>query len=274
MIASDKHLMECNQEFWDYLVDKHYSSEFYGVDKFLNGQNSLDEIELKVIGEITGKNILHVQCHFGLATLSMAREGGVVSGADFSYKSIQAANNLCQLSGLEAKFYQSNVYELSEKISDKFDIVFTSYCVLCWLPDLYEWARQIASRMSPGGKFCLVEFHPIMHSLKRSSRGPVIIGEPYFNEGVMEFIPDGRGSYALPEVPSRHNTYEWAHPISEIITSLVNAGLHILEMEEYPYSTQGGFSECLEADQDGLWRYPDSEFGVPLTFSITAQKPK
>ncbi len=273
MIESNKYLMKCNQDFWDSLVDEHYSSEFYGVDKFLNGQNSLDEIELEVIGEIAGKNILHVQCHFGLSTLSLAREGGSVSGADFSYKAIQAANKLCHISGLDAKFYQSNVYELSEKIPYKFDIVFTSYGVLCWLPDLGEWAKQIASRISPGGKFCIVEFHPIMHALKRSSRGPVIIGRPYFNENVMEFIPDGSGSYALPEVPSRHTTYEWAHPISEIVTSLVDAGLHILEMEEYPYSTQGGFSECLVVGQDGLWRYPDSEFGVPLTFSITAEKP-
>ena len=83
MIESNKYLMKCNQDFWDSLVDEHYSSEFYGVDKFLNGQNSLDEIELKVIGEIAGKNILHVQCHFGLSTLSLAREGGSVSGADF-----------------------------------------------------------------------------------------------------------------------------------------------------------------------------------------------
>lgn len=119
----------------------------------------------------------------------------------------------------------------------------------------------------------MVEFHPIMQALKKSSMGPVIIGEPYFNEEVMEFLPDGSGSYAIPEVPSRHTTYEWAHPISEIITSLVEAGLHIQKMEEYPYTTQGGFSECLTEGQDGLWRYPESEFGVPLTFSITAGKP-
>ena len=273
MIESDKYLMKCNQDFWNSLVEEHYVSEFYGVDRFLDGQNALDEIELDVLGEITGKDILHVQCHFGLSTLNLVRKGGCVAGADFSYKAVKVADKLSKISGVKAKFYESNVYELSEKIPDKFDIVFTSYGVLCWLPDLGEWARQIASRIYPGGKFCMVEFHPIMQALKKSSMGPVIIGEPYFNEEVMEFLPDGSGSYAIPEVPSRHTTYEWAHPISEIITSLVEAGLHIQKMEEYPYTTQGGFSECLTEGQDGLWRYPESEFGVPLTFSITAGKP-
>ena len=119
----------------------------------------------------------------------------------------------------------------------------------------------------------MVEFHPVMQTLMKREDGTVVMGNPYFNEGAMAYEPDGTGSYATPHMPINETTYEWAHSVGEVVTAISNAGLSIVHLNEFPYTTQGDFMACLNEDQHGLWRYPDSKHGVPLTYAIMARKP-
>jgi len=222
---------------------------------------------------VSGRSLLHMQCHFGLTTLSWARLGAEVTGFDFSPSAVTTARKIAEELKMEARFVESNVYGFSECIKDRFDIAFTSYGVFCWLPNLTEWAKEAAGMIKPGGRFHPVEFHPIMQPLKRREDGAVVTGNPYFNERAMAYEPDGTGSYATPHEPISETTYEWAHSIGEVVTAISNAGLNIVRLNEFPFTTQGDFMACLDEDEHGLWRYADSKHGIPLTYAIMARKP-
>ena len=189
---------DANHSHWDSVVEGHYHSDFYVVKGFMAGDNKLDQIELSEIGEVSDKSLLRIQCHFGLTILSWARLGAKVTGVDFSPASVTTARRLAKELRIDARFVESNVHGLSKRIKEQFDIIFTSYGVLCWLSDLTEWAKEAAAMIKPGGRFHIVEFHPIIKALKRNDDGAVILGLPYFNEGVMAYEPDGTGSYATP----------------------------------------------------------------------------
>ena len=183
-----------NLEFWESVVPQHIKSDYYDVNGFLKGNSSLDEIEIGQVGNISGKTLLHLQCHFGLSTLSLARLGAIVTGIDFSSSAISEAKRLAKVSKIDATFVKANVYDLSENLQQKFDVVFSSYGVLCWLPNLNEWATQIAACLNHGGTFHLIEFHPLMTALTKNAANELIVENSYFNEEV-EVFPD------LIEVP-------------------------------------------------------------------------
>ena len=153
--------LRTNRELWDAWTGIHRGSAFYGVDAFLSGESSLSGIEREAVGDVSGKRLLHLQCHFGMDSLSWARLGAEVTGVDFSPRAIDAARDLAVQAGLEAEFLCADVTRLPAAWSGRFDIVFTSYGVLPWLPDLVSWAGTIARVLRPGGAFHLVEFHPL-----------------------------------------------------------------------------------------------------------------
>ena len=259
-----------NLKFWNSVVAEHVESDFYDVAGFLDGAINLDDIEMNQVGDVRGKTLLHLQCHFGLSTLSLVRMGALATGVDFSPDAIEAARRLSQESGLSARFVESNIYDISDNLDEQYDIVFTSYGVLCWLPDLGKWAEQIACCLKDGGRFHLVEYHPLMTALESGSGNDVVLRNSYFNEGVEIF--EVEGSYASPKSFISETTYEWNHSIGEVITALVNVGLNIDTFNEYPYATDGGFVGYLRRDEDKKWRVPDHKWGVPLTYSISASK--
>lgn len=265
-----KDYKNANLKFWDSIVEEHWKSDFYDVPSFLAGKTSLDPLEMEVVGDVNGRTLLHLQCHFGLSTLSWVRLGAIATGIDFSPAAISTANKLSQKSGLPAKFIESNIYDISKIIEEKYDIVFASYGVLCWLPELDKWAKEIAHCMKAGGRFHLVEYHPLMNTLDSGTGNEVILKNSYFNEGVE--ILEAEGSYANPESHIKNSTYEWSHSIGEVITALLKAGLHIDNFVEYPYATEGGWISYLRKGEDGKWRVPDHKWGVPLTFSLSASK--
>ncbi|RDE11490.1 MAG: SAM-dependent methyltransferase, partial [Candidatus Thorarchaeota archaeon] len=153
---------EANQKLWDELARLHFDSKTYKTKEFLEGSIVLHPIELQELGEVKGKTLLHLQCQFGLDTLSWARKGATVTGVDFSGASIQLARRLSRQTRLKAKFIQSNIYDLPNALHEEFDIVFTSYGVLCWLPDLRKWAEIISRFLKSKGVFYIAEFHPLM----------------------------------------------------------------------------------------------------------------
>jgi len=151
---------DTNKARWNELVGLHAKSEEYDLEGFIAGRNSLHRVELDILGDIAGKSLLHLQCHFGLDTLSWARLGAKVTGVDFSESAIELARQIAARIGVDAEFICSNVYDLPEVHEGEYDIVFTSVGVLCWLQDIRGWGRIIARYLKPGGVFLLVESHP------------------------------------------------------------------------------------------------------------------
>ncbi|MFW6085042.1 MAG: class I SAM-dependent methyltransferase [Gemmatimonadota bacterium] len=253
-----------NRELWDAWTAIHESSDFYDVDTFRAGGNTLHSIELELVGDVAGKDLLHLQCHFGLDTLSWARRGARVTGVDFSEPAIALARELAENQGLAAEFVCREVTSLPEEWTDRFDVVFTSYGVLPWLPDLGAWARTIARVLAPNGRFFLVEFHPFATMLDEEGR----IRHPYFRSDVPDRY-ELQGSYADREAPVEHEAFEWAFSLSDVHTALVGAGLTIRRMREYPFSPFGCY-DFLEQTGPDRWEVRGSEVDEPLVFALEA----
>ena len=151
---------QVNNEAWDAWAALHVESDYYDVEGFKKGSSTLNRIELEELGDVAGKTLLHLQCHFGLDSLSLARMGAEVTGVDFSSEAIANAQRLNDEVGLKARFIRSDIYELPDSLDGQFDIVFTSYGVLRWLPDVERWGKAIARCLKPGGVFHIVEYHP------------------------------------------------------------------------------------------------------------------
>lgn len=258
-----------NKALWNELTPVHFKS--YGVDRFLNGETTLDSIQLTELGDVRGKTLLHLQCHFGLDTMSWAREGAISTGVDFSEESIKTANELRNKAGLESvRFINSNIYDLPNQLDEKFDIVYTSQGVLCWLKDINEWARIIRKYLNPGGIFYIMESHPfsmIFDDEREDFR--MIPKYKYFSKEPICWpadFPDYSDGNYYPENPS----YEWMWTISDIVNALVTAGLKIEFVNEFDKLFYKAFPG-MKKDEDGWWYLPDYRDIIPLMFTIKAK---
>jgi 2-polyprenyl-3-methyl-5-hydroxy-6-metoxy-1,4-benzoquinol methylase len=191
-----KEYLDVNRQHWDELVPVHVRSTYYDIDAFRVGKSSLNSLEREELGDVRGKTLLHLQCHFGLDTLSWAREGAIVTGADFSEPAIEAARALSAECGIEARFVVSDVNSLPQRLEGQFDIVFTSYGALCWLPDIKHWAEVVAHFLRPGGTFYIVEFHAMASVfIMEPDVSDLVVREPYFSTDEPLVFEDD-GSYA------------------------------------------------------------------------------
>ena len=220
-----------NRALWDELVSIHMESDFYDVEGFKRGRTALRHIELEEIGDVSGKSLLHLQCHFGLDTLSLARLGAKVTGADFSAEAIGAARQLARELDIEATFVHGGLYELPEVIDAEFDFVFTSYGALAWLPDVRRWADVVAYFLRPGGTFYMVEFHPIVEAFGGTDT-PVLEGTYFHDDEPAEWKCDG--TYAKPGAAVSNRSYQWRHPVGDVVSALVESGLTIEFLHEHP----------------------------------------
>lgn len=260
--------LKANQTSWDKRAGAHFDTEFYRMDAFLKGENSLKSIELQGVGSVEGKSLLHLQCHFGQDTLSWARLGAKVTGVDFSDKAIKKARELNEQLGLDATFIQSDVLELDKNLEGQFDIVFTSYGVLGWLPNLKDWARIIGRFLKPGGLFYIVEFHPTLLTLDFKSGK---IHYDYFHqETPLEEVVEG--TYADRSAPIKSTEYYWIHSMHETIQPLLDQGLQLIEMEEYPYCSYPCFDNLVEQSPGKYVHSMMKEITVPYLFSLKMRK--
>ena len=264
-----------NLQTWEAWTKIHVGSEFYDVASFRDGTrpNRLRDYEMREVGAVEGKTLLHLQCHFGLDTLSWAGLGAQVTGADFSPAAIQAATELAADVGLAARFVVSNLYELTANLEGKFDVVYTSRGVLGWLPDIRQWAQILAHFVAPGGFAYVTEVHPVAMAFddENVSPGELRLAYPYWeHEGPLTF--QVQGSYADREAPTDGLTeHSWNHSLGEIVTALIDAGLTIDFLHEFdfcewelPYLVEGA---------DGKWRLPGDDHGrLPLFLSLRASK--
>jgi SAM-dependent methyltransferase len=255
------------------------------MEGFLRGEKSLYPVEMDEVGDVSGKSLLHLQCHFGMDTLNWARHGAKVTGLDFSQPAVEEARALAARIGItDATFVQSNLYDAREALAGEFDVVYTGIGALCWLHDIREWARIVAHFVKPGGFFYIYEGHPILWALDLDSDRPdhqLVITEPYFErDRPSEYI----GEYTYTDGPALKNTrnYEWNHGIGEIVTALIDAGLRIDFLHEHREMAWQGLpwmvpSEPTTTDtrhhRRASWRLPeDQRDHCPLMYSIRATR--
>jgi len=258
-----------NLALWDERAIDHLDSPLYGLSDFKQGKSSLTHIELEALGDIRGLSILHLQCHFGQDTLSLSRLGAKVTGVDFSESAIEMAKKLNAELGLDAKFICSSIYDLTEKLDDTFDIVFTSYGVLKWLPDIGRWGEIVSHFTRTGGRFFIVEFHPYLYVFDYDKAEKITY--PYF-VGEEPISYDEVGSYATPDSKNKvRKAHSWPHPTSRVINSLIGSGFTINNFSEYPYSTIDCFP-FLKRIGDQKYVHQTHPEMVPFLYSIDAIK--
>lgn len=260
---------KANTLHWNAMTEVNVDSDFYDLPSFIAGRNSLRQIELDGLGEgIAGKSLLHLQCHFGQDTLSWARMGAQVTGVDMSPQAIAKARELRDTLGIEASFVCCNVYDLPSHLEGQFDIVFASYGVIGWLPDVAQWARVGAQFLKPGGQLFLAEFHPYIWMYDSQFQ---TIEHAYFNRKVIA-EPSGH-SYADPDQALAEDLmeYGWNHPLSDVINGFIQAGLQIESLHEYDYSPWPCFPNLRE---DGPQQWVFEHFGrkIPYVYALKATK--
>jgi len=269
--------LKANLASWDEAVGLHVGSELYDVAGFKAGKTSLSDIELSELGPFVGEGttLLHLQCHFGLDTLSWARRGAVVTGADFSGEAVRTARALADEVGLPARatFVQSDVEHLPDALPTRFDVVFTSWGVLLWLGDLERWAEVVDHFLEPGGTFYIAEFHPYAFLLAEDTTPDALrIGYPYFMHGVPQRF-DEDGDYADAEAKLEHTvTFEWLHGFAEIVDPLLRRGLRLDFLHELPFTVPGLPFPFLETDDRGMLRLKGHHEDFPLTFTLKMTK--
>ncbi|MDX9971736.1 MAG: class I SAM-dependent methyltransferase [FCB group bacterium] len=265
---------EANRKLWNIWADKHRDSAFYNVPAFLAGHCTLLPAERELLGDVRGKRLLHLQCHFGLDTLSWARRGAEVTGVDISDRAIAHAQALSEEAGLPARFIRADLFDLPNVLDETFDIVFTSYGTIGWLSDLAQWGRIAAQYVRPGGRFCIVEIHPFLSVLgpwDAAAPEDLRVQAPYFRDGAPERSVETT-SYAMRPGETHPETecFEWLTTFSGVQTALIDAGLQITKVREYPWCCYAHFPFMTRRD-DGTYA-PPPPVNLPFLFGILAHK--
>lgn len=266
-------LFEDNRTNWDERARIHTrdTTGFYDLEAFRSGNDVLGPVEAAEIGDVTGKRLLHLQCHFGLDTLSLARRGAHVTGLDFAPSAIAAARDLAEEVGLEAQFVEGNLYDAPDLVEGTFDIVYVSWGAICWLPDIRRWAEIVANFLNSDGVFYFAESHPMFNLLEEED-GDIVLRYGWLTPKDEPLSFDEAVTYTGDETPlTSTRTHEWHHPLSEIFGGLRDAGLQIEMFNEHTVLPWPQLPMMVETSQ-GLYRLPDGKPEIPLSFSLKARK--
>ena len=257
---------ETNRNTWNQKVDIHAKSDMYALEKFKAGACTLMPYELKALGDVKGKSLLHLQCHFGQDTLSWSRRGALCTGVDISDDAIKLARRLNRELDQNTRFVRSNVLDTSLCIKDQFDIVFTSYGVIGWLPDLKPWGYMIAEHLNSGGTFYMVEFHPILWMFDYLETPPKL--KYHYNQDEVIY-EEYQGTYADDNASIMSKEFGWNHGLGEVVSALTEAGLKIEFLKEHDESPYNVFPN-LQQTNSGMYKMKDQLF--PMVFEIKATK--
>jgi SAM-dependent methyltransferase len=263
--------LRANRENWDDRVGIHVLSEFYDVEGWLRDAPGPLERERALIGDVRGKSLLQLQCHFGKETLQWARAGAVVTGVDFSPAAIEAAQKLAARAGLEDRstFVCSNVYDAAQVLEgQEFDVVYVTLGSLGWLPDIRQWAKVVATMIAPGGQFYLFDVHPLAFCF--DDEGARVVYD-YFEDSANPLIFDDDTTYTDGGRVEHTRTYEWNHSLAEIVQSLIDEGLVVDTLLEHDWTVYQGFP-WLEKDDEGIYQIPLGYPRLPLTFTLHARR--
>lgn len=271
MSRSHQDPIAANRRLWDARTPVHLRSAYYDVEGFRSGRSSLHDLEVDEVGDVAGRTLLHLQCHFGLDTLSWARLGARVTGVDFSSVAVTEARKLAAELGVEACFVESDIYGLPDILTGTFDVVFTSYGALEWLPDITRWAQVACSFVRPGGLLYVAELHPTAMILSdEPGVRQLRIGYPYWSAGEpLRF--EEEGTYADYDAPLKLPEYVWNHGLGEIVSGIVEAGLVLEFLHEHDRTVYQQLP-FMQKGADGWWRLPPTMPALPLLFSLRARR--
>lgn len=269
-----------NEANWDGRADIHINGGYQGIDDLVS-DNSAITPELAQdthrFGDLSGKDVIHLQCHLGTDTIGFARLGASrVVGIDLSSNSLAYARNIAAKAGTDVDYIKANVYDARQAVEGDFDLVYTSIGVLVWLPDVESWARTVVSLLKPGGMFFIRDDHPMFMTIGEIGSdvpGALQVEQPYFEQPEpLTWEEDGSYADSSDAPRNKHKTnHQWNHSLGEIITALIRAGLVIDEVEETPYSAWCPWPDLMVEEQ-GRWRLKDNPERLPLQFAITAHK--
>lgn len=266
-----------NRANWDERVPAHAASPDYNVDDFLADPAYLSQVvrfDLPLLGDISGQRGVHLQCHIGTDTISLARLGASMTGVDFSGPAVRQARALAEQTGADATFVESDVYEAADAAGrGAFDFVFTGIGALCWLPSVRRWGQVVADLLRPGGRLFIREGHPMLWSLEDGREDDLLVVEyPYFEREEPTTFDQG-GTYVATDVEFELTvTHEWNHGLGEIVTALLDAGMTITGLTEHdsvPWEAQPGQMDEIGG---GEWRLRDRPWRVPHSYTLQAVK--
>ena len=266
--------VEANRRLWDARTPIHVGSAFYDVDGFRAGRSTLHDLEVGEVGDVDGRTLLHLQCHFGLDTLSWARLGARVTGLDFSGQAITAARALAGETGVDARFVESDLYDGPAALpGETFDVVFTSYGAITWMPDIRRWAEVAASFVAPGGFLYVAELHPATQTLNdEPGIERLELAYPYWTPPDQPLRFEEPGTYADVDADITLPEYCWQHGLGDLVTAVIDTGLVLEFLHEHDRTVYQQLP-FLEPDADGWWHLPDGMPPQPFLFSLRARRP-
>ena len=267
---------DTNRESWDNRAPVHAGSPDYAFDQFIADPEFLSHVvrfDLRRLGDIRGLRGVHLQCHIGTDTISLARLGARMTGLDFSSASLEQARRLAEQAGSDVEFVQAELYDAPAVLEPgAFDLVFTGVGALCWLPRIHEWAQVVATLLKPGGRLFLREGHPVLWSLAERDDGLLVIDLPYFETEQPNRWEDATTYVQTDEVLDVRASYDWNHGLGEIVSALLDAGLELtmlVEHDSVPWEAIPGRMEKLD---NGEYRLPERRERLPLTYTLQAVK--
>ncbi|QBF27205.1 class I SAM-dependent methyltransferase [Pseudomonas tructae] len=268
--------IELNRRNWDERAPLHAASSDYEVDKFIADPAHLSEVvrfDLPRLGDIRGLRTVHLQCHIGTDTLSLARLGAEVSGLDFSSQSLAQARALAERCGAGIDYVESDVYAADQVLAPAtFDLVYTGIGALIWLPHIEPWARTVASLLKPGGRLFLREGHPMLLAVNEDHQEQLVIEYPYFEREASTVWDSGQTYVQTDRLLEQTVTHEWNHGLGEIITALLQHGLQITALEEHDSIPWEALPGQMSKDATGEWSLDKDRWRLPLSYTLQAVK--
>jgi len=267
---------DLNRASWDDRAAAHAASPDYAVERFITDPTFLSEVvrfDVPLLGDIRGLRGVHLQCHIGTDTISLARLGASMTGVDFSSASLAQARRLSEQAHTPVEFVESNVYDALDVLErERYDLVFTGIGALCWLPDIARWAGVVAALLRPGGRLFIREGHPMLWALDEARTDDLVVGYPYF-EQPEPLVDDDGGTYVATDVEFTQNlSHSWNHGLGETVTALLDNGMEITRLVEHDSVPWDALPGQMEKDERGEWRLGDRPWRLAHSYTLNATK--
>jgi len=265
-----------NRANWDERAPAHAASAGYGVQRFIDDPAALSDVvrfDRPRLGDIAGRRGVHLQCHIGTDTISLARLGARMTGLDFSPAALVEARRLAASAGADVDFVESDVYGAPDVLGrEAFDLVYTGIGALIWLPDIRRWAETVAALLRPGGRLFVREGHPMLFTIDETVTDALVVRYPYV-ETVEPLVFDEDTTYVeTTHLITNTTTHEWNHGLGEVVTALLEVGMRLTMLVEHDSVPWMALPEQMRLGEDGEWRLVDRPERLPLTYTLQALK--
>jgi ubiquinone/menaquinone biosynthesis C-methylase UbiE len=265
-----------NRANWDERARAHAASPDYAVDRFIEDPTFISEVvrfDLPRLGSVEGLTAVHLQCHIGTDTISLARLGARMTGLDFSPSSLREARRLAEHTRAPVRFVEADVYSALDVLeAESFDLVYTGIGALCWLPDIARWARTVARLLRSGGRLFVREMHPMLSSIDESRTDLIVVDYPYFERPEPMIFDDG-GTYVETTAEfAATTTHEWSHGLGETVTALLDSGMQLTALTEHDSVPWQALPGHMTQDEHGEWRVIERPWRLAASFTLQARR--